>query len=654
MKMTRYLVKSTIVGALGGLLFGFDTAVIAGTTQQLTTVFHLSSSSLGVTVFSGLVGTVIGALTAGVLGQRIGGREALRIMALLYTISALGCAISWSWSSLLVFRLIGGLGIGGSSVLGPVYIAELAPAKWRGRMVGLFQINVVAGILLAYLSNYLITLLHLGTLQWRWQLGVAGIPALLFLIMLYGIPRSSRWLVTQNKTDEALDVLKMMGSPDSEAELREIMDSIHMERGMAAEPLFIPRYRLPIFLAVTIGMFNQLSGINAILYYSNSIFAAAGFSQLSGSLQTVLIGAMNFLATLLGMSLIDKVGRKTLLLIGSVGTALCLSGVAAIFFTNTHQNLLVWLLMTYIAFFSISQGAVIWVYISEVFPNRVRAKGQSLGSSAHWIMNALISLVFPILAARSGGIPFVFFAAMMALQFVIVLRFYPEGHLPRTAPTQTRHQLETKTLRPPSKRGGSYDETHGQDRIAGFTRRGAADLRGRPDRAAGSHQAWHRLPRHPSQPVPGHAVEGAKRGVRPARDCPRDLRALAVSAARHACLLVAGTPHLAVAIGALSRLFALALFDERRRSDHIEDEGLSPGQLQRDAHGLALPLRGLADGSRVLRLRPRRDLLLHDRLPCSDLRHDGDEASPRRRGDAAVGGVVAKPDDLRDERVELR
>jgi SP family arabinose:H+ symporter-like MFS transporter len=426
MKMTRYLVKSTIVGALGGLLFGFDTAVIAGTTQQLTTVFHLSSFSLGVTVFSGLVGTVIGALTAGVLGQRIGGREALRIMALLYTISALGCAVSWNWPSLLAFRLIGGLGIGGSSVLGPVYIAELAPAKWRGRMVGLFQINVVAGILLAYLSNYLITLLHLGTLQWRWQLGVAGIPALLFLIMLYGIPRSSRWLVTQNKTDEALDVLKMMGSPDSEAELREIMDSIHMERGMSAEPLFIPRYRLPIFLAVTIGMFNQLSGINAILYYSNSIFAAAGFSQLSGSLQTVLVGAMNFLATLLGMSLIDKVGRKTLLLIGSVGTALCLSGVAAIFFTNTCQNLLVWLLMTYIAFFSISQGAVIWVYISEVFPNRVRAKGQSLGSSAHWIMNALISLVFPILAARSGGIPFVFFAAMMALQFVIVLRFYPE------------------------------------------------------------------------------------------------------------------------------------------------------------------------------------------------------------------------------------
>src|SRR5271168_90670 len=426
MRLNYYLVKGSLVGALGGLLFGFDTAVISGTTHQLTEVFHLTPSGLGTTVSIALLGTIIGAISAGELGQKLGGREALRIMAVLYVASALGTALSWNWPSLLAFRVIGGLGIGGSSVLGPVYIAELAPAKWRGRVAGLFQINIVAGILLAYLSIYLISLLHLGALEWRWQLGVAGIPALLFLIMLYGIPRSSRWLVTQNRTDEALDVLKMMGSPDSEAELREIMDSIHIERGMAAEPLFIPRYRLPIFLAIATGMFNQLSGINAILYYSNSIFAAAGFSQLSGALQTVLVGAVNFVATLFGMSLIDKVGRKTLLLIGSVGTALCLSGVAAIFFTNSHQNLLVWLLMAYIAFFSISQGAVIWVYISEIFPNRVRAKGQSLGSSSHWIMNALISLVFPILAAKSGGIPFVFFAAMMVLQFVLVLRFYPE------------------------------------------------------------------------------------------------------------------------------------------------------------------------------------------------------------------------------------
>ena len=426
MKMTRYLLKSTIVGALGGLLFGFDTAVIAGTTEQLSQVFHLTSYTLGVTVFIGLLGTVIGAMSAGVLGQRIGGREALRIMAILYTISAIGCAFAWNWPSLLAFRLIGGLGIGGSSVLGPVYIAELAPAKWRGRMVGLFQFNIVIGILLAYLSNYIITLMNLGALQWRWQLGVAGLPSVLFLIMLYGIPRSSRWLVTQNKTDEALEVLQLMGSPDSEAELREIMESIHFDRSAAAEPLFKRRYRLPIFLAISIGLFNQLSGINAILYYLNFIFAAAGFSQVSSSLQAVIIGLMNLVATFLGMSLIDKIGRKTLLLTGAIGTALCLAVVSAIFFTHSHLNLLVWFLVAYIFFFAISQGAVIWVYISEVFPTRVRAKGQSLGSSSHWIMNALISLVFPIMAKRSGGTPFAFFSAMMVLQFFVVLFIYPE------------------------------------------------------------------------------------------------------------------------------------------------------------------------------------------------------------------------------------
>ncbi len=426
MKMTSSLLKSTFVGALGGLLFGFDTAVIAGTTQQLTVVYHLTAFTLGLTVSIGLIGTVIGAMTAGVLGQRMGGREALRIMALLYTISALGCALAWNWPALMAFRLIGGLGIGGSSVLGPVYIAELAPAKWRGRMVGLFQINIVAGILLAYLSNYLIAMLNLGLLQWRLQLGVAAIPSFIFLITLYGIPQSSRWLVTKDRTDEALSVLEMIGSPDPQAELREIVDSVHLERGLAAEPLFKLNYRLPIFLAITIGMFNQLSGINAVLYYSNYIFAKAGFSQLSSAFQTVLVGAMNLVATLIGMSLIDKLGRKALLLIGSVGTALCLSGVAAIFFTHTHPEALVWLLVAYIAFFSVSQGAVIWVYIAEVFPNRVRAKGQSLGSSSHWIMNAIISFLFPVLAKYSGGMPFAFFAAMMVLQFFVVLFLYPE------------------------------------------------------------------------------------------------------------------------------------------------------------------------------------------------------------------------------------
>jgi hypothetical protein len=276
-------------------------------------------------------------------------------------------------------------------------------------MVGMFQINIVIGILAAYLSNFIITTRNLGALQWRWEFGIAILPSALFLVMLYGIPRSSRWLVTTNQTDEALDVLKLMGSPDSEAELREIMDSVHMEQGSKPEPLFNGKYSLPIFLAISIGMFNQLSGINALLYYSNSIFASAGFSSSSAALQTVSVGLVNLLATFLGMSLIDK-----------------LAGVAVVFATNSHQNLLVWFFMGFILFFAVSQGAVIWVYISEIFPSRVRSKGQSLGSSSHWIMNALIGLVFPYIAAKSHAAPFWFFAGMMALQFFVVMFVYPE------------------------------------------------------------------------------------------------------------------------------------------------------------------------------------------------------------------------------------
>jgi MFS transporter, SP family, arabinose:H+ symporter len=424
--MNRYLLKGTAVGALGGLLFGFDTAVIAGATHQLPQVYSLTPSELGTTVAIALVGTVIGAMTAGSIGQKFGGRDTLRVMAVLYVVSALGSGFAWSWYALLAARFIGGLGIGGSSVLGPVYIAELAPARWRGRLVGMFQVNIVVGILLAYFSNFVIAQLHLGATEWRWQLGIAALPAVLFLIMLFGIPRSSRWLVTQDRVEEARQVLVMMGSPNSEEELKEIVDSIHMERSNKSEPLFAWKYRRPIFLAATIGMFNQLSGINAILYYLNDIFAAAGFSRMSGDLQAVAIGATNLVATLLAMTVIDKLGRKKLLLFGSVGTAICLAGVAAVFFTDSHHGLLVWLLVAYIAFFAVSQGAVIWVYISEVFPTKVRSKGQSLGSSSHWIMNAAIAFTFPLLAKSSGAYPFIFFAAMMVVQFFVVLFAYPE------------------------------------------------------------------------------------------------------------------------------------------------------------------------------------------------------------------------------------
>ncbi|HLZ52442.1 MAG TPA: sugar porter family MFS transporter [Candidatus Acidoferrum sp.] len=428
--MNANLAKATAVGALGGLLFGFDTAVISGTTHSLTIAYGLSPRDLGITVAMALVGTVIGAMSAGIPGQKWGGRETLRVLAVFYVISALGCAFAWNWDALLVARFIGGLGIGGSSVLGPVYIAELAPAKTRGRLVGTFQINIVIGILLAYFSNYCIGRLGLGATEWRWQLGIAAIPAALFLVLLFGIPPSSRWLVTQKRVEEARSVLVMMGAENPEGELKEIVDSIHLERLATAEPLFSWKYRFPLFLAITIGMFNQLSGINAILYYLNDIFAAAGFSKISGDLQAVAVGGMNLLATLLGMSVIDKLGRKSLLLIGSVGTAACLFGVSWVFFTHSHQSSLLWFLIVYIAFFAISQGAVIWVYIGEVFPNRVRAKGQSVGSSSHWIMNAIIAYTFPQLAKSSGAYPFVFFGAMMVLQFFVVFAFYPEtkGH----------------------------------------------------------------------------------------------------------------------------------------------------------------------------------------------------------------------------------
>ena len=426
MKINAYLAKSTVVASLGGLLFGFDTAVISGTTSALTQTYQLSQRLLGITVSIAVWGAVVGAMLAGIPGERFGRRDSLRVLAILYLLSGLGCAGAWSWGALVLFRFVGGLAIGGSSVLAPMYIAEIVPAKLRGRLVGLFQFNVVFGILVAYFSNYLIGLQRFGASEWRWEFGVTAIPAAVFFVMLFTIPRSPRWLVKKGRVDEARAVLRQTGDENYEQDLQAIVESIDVEQKHAAEKLFSRKYLFPIFLAVSIGMFNQLSGINAILYYLNDIFAHAGFSKVSGSLQAVAVGATNLVFTMLAMSVIDKIGRKTLLLVGSVGTALCLAGVSIIFFTGEHQSFLLWLLIGYIAFFAFSQGAVIWVYIAEVFPNSVRAKGQSLGSFSHWFMNALISGIFPLMAASSGAYPFVFFSLMMVVQFFVVLFVYPE------------------------------------------------------------------------------------------------------------------------------------------------------------------------------------------------------------------------------------
>lgn len=427
MKLSPVVKRSTAVAALGGLLFGVDTSVISGSTSQLTQQFHLSASGLGFVVSSALWGTVIGALLAAVPGQRYGRRDSLRVMAVFYLVSALGSGFAWNLSSLVVFRFIGGLGIGGSSVLGPMYIAEMAPREWRGRLVGLFQIDIVVGVLLAYVSNACISLLHFGGTEWRWQLAAPAVPAMLFLVSLFGIPRSPRWLLMQDRSAEALEVLKAIGIADANREKAEIMTALREEvREGTKDSLLARKHRRSVVVAFTVGMFSQLTGINAILYYLNDIFSLAGASRLSSNLQAIVIGATILVATLVAIAIIDRIGRRPLLISGTVGLIICLFAIGYLFHLGKHLNLLIWMLMAYIVCFAISHGAVIWVYISEVFPTHLRSRGQSLGSSAHWIANTLISFAFPLLSNQSSATPFFLFAGAMVVDLVLVYFYYPE------------------------------------------------------------------------------------------------------------------------------------------------------------------------------------------------------------------------------------
>jgi sugar porter (SP) family MFS transporter len=422
-----------ITASLAGLLFGFDTVVISGVTESVGKVFGLAKGGFwyGFSVASALVGTLIGALVAGVPGDRYGSRDTLKIVGFLYVVSALGCALCWNVESFYVCRFIGGLAIGASSVLAPVYIAEIAPAGRRGALTGLFQFNIVLGILVAFASNALVEtaayFLVTGDL-WRIKLGIAAVPALLFALLIFNIPQSPRWLAMRGRKDEARASLARVGVAESDVDSRlaEFERAAVDTRNNAAVKLFTPANRKPIVLAILLAMFNQLSGINAILYYLNDIFAAAGFSGWSNNLQAVAIGAANLIATVIALRVIDKVGRRKLLLTGAIGTAVALAGVALIFATGQGKSYLLLMLITFIAFFAFSQGAVIWVYLAEIFPTPVRSRGQALGSATHWGMNAIIAQAFPMIALYTQALPFVFFSICMVLQFFVVLAIFPE------------------------------------------------------------------------------------------------------------------------------------------------------------------------------------------------------------------------------------
>jgi sugar porter (SP) family MFS transporter len=418
----RYL-GITIVASLAGLLFGFDTAVISGVTQALREVFHLSPANLGLAVSSALWGTLCGALFMGKLGDRFGARDMLKLVGGFYLVSAVGCALCWNLDSFIAFRLIGGIAVGGSSVLAPVYISEIAPAQRRGALVGLFQFNIVLGILIAYLSNFALAALLSSPEVWRWKLLSGAAPAAIFLALLFAIPDSPRWLVVKGRLAEATAVLGRLCIEDAAAQIRTYQRGGSLSSSAA---LSWRLHRRPILLAICLALFNQLSGINAILYYLNDIFRDAGYSAMTADLQSVAVGAANLAATVAALSLIDRLGRKTLLLIGAAGTAFSLAGVALIMASGVGRAWLLWLLIAFIASFAFSQGTVIWVYLSEIFPSAVRARGQGLGSATHWLANAVITRYFPIVAAMTTALPFAFFAGCMVLQFAVVWALFPE------------------------------------------------------------------------------------------------------------------------------------------------------------------------------------------------------------------------------------
>lgn len=382
------------VASLGGLLFGFDTAVISGAEKAIQGIYALSDFAHGFTIATALIGTIVGALVCGGPAERYGRLRSLKVIAWLYLISAVGSAVIVNWYSFMFFRFVGGLAVGASSVVGPMYIAEISPSHWRGRFVAFFQFNIVLGIVIAYLTNYwIVGIPH----DWQWMLGIEAVPALAFGLLLMTVPESPRWLLIRSRDAGA---------------------------GDTGERLFRKKYFIPILLAFLISTFNQLTGINAILYYAPRLFEMSGVFREGAMMQSIVIGITNLTFTMLGMFLIDKVGRKKLIGVGAVGMFVSLVLVARGFWLERFEGYYMLVcLMGYIAFFAVSLGATIWVVISEVFPNSVRAKGQVLGSMTHWVWSALLSWFFPVFLSVGGTYIFGFFAliALGSLIFAIKL-----------------------------------------------------------------------------------------------------------------------------------------------------------------------------------------------------------------------------------------
>jgi sugar porter (SP) family MFS transporter len=433
--MNALVLRSAVVAALGGLLFGFDTAVISGTTGDLERVYDIGGFMLGFTVATALIGTIVGALVAGRPVDRYGRKKVLFAIGVLYFVGALGSGLVTNLWLFMVFRFVGGIGVGVASVVAPIYTAEIAPPKYRGRLVGLVQFNIVLGILLAYLSNFIIANTLPADIAWRWMFMVMAFPAALFFLLLFTTPETPRWLYLVGRRAEAVDVVGRLTNSRDEAEfeIREIEATLAADAQAARAPFFVRRNRRVILLAVTIAAFNQLSGINAILYYAPDIFRMAGAGDDSAALQSVVVGLVNLVTTMVALTVIDRIGRRRLMLIGSIGYLVSLGALALVFtvykeqFSGASSVMVLAALIVFIAAHAFGQGSVIWVFISEIFPNRIRARGQSLGSLTHWVFAAVVSWAFPgIAAVLGGGAAFALFFLCMVGQLVWVMKVMPE------------------------------------------------------------------------------------------------------------------------------------------------------------------------------------------------------------------------------------